>query len=281
MHSQLFPPTLSISSFTFFLISLFLLPISHCQDDENFWQCFSSFDCGAIKNLTFPFWNDNSPEFCRQKDFGLTKCDDREEPVISIGGNEFRLINLNYPAYTMTIARNDLWQQICLSNPINVSLGNDFLSYPPTNRQFTLFYNCSQPRAPINEFPCFQPQGLYSFYVDDSTERENYEEFFDACRTAIKVEVNQSAEIQRQLSLGFWRIGFDVVFDISAIFCKKCDSLNGKCRNFTSPQYPICKSRGPEEKTEEYIHKVEEGKMSKCNPLETQSQFLEQERIVD
>ncbi|XVE64031.1 hypothetical protein DITRI_Ditri07aG0068800 [Diplodiscus trichospermus] len=238
MHSQQFLPTLSISIFT-----LFLLPISHCQDDVDFAQCFSPpFDCGGIKNLTFPFWNDDSPEFCRQEDFRLTKCDDPEGPVISIGGKEFRLLHLNYPAYTMTIARIDLWKQICLSNPTNVTLGSPFVLSSPTNRNLTFFYNCSLPQT-SDTFPCSQE--LNSFYANDSLEREKYEEFFDACRTAIQVQVNQSAFAQPPNDRPtVWRYGFDVVFDVSAVFCQKCDSLNGACRNLSSPQYPVCKRSG-------------------------------------
>ncbi|XP_022737279.1 LEAF RUST 10 DISEASE-RESISTANCE LOCUS RECEPTOR-LIKE PROTEIN KINASE-like 2.7 [Durio zibethinus] len=238
--SQMIISTPSISIFTFFFISLILLPISYCQDDKSFEDCFSPFNCGDIGNLTFPFWIDDRPELCRQEGFRLTKCG-YQQPVIDIGGNEFRLVYLNQATYTMTIARNDLWEHICLENPINITLDYPFLSYPQTNRNLTFFYNCNPP-----QFNC--TLGLRSFYADDLTERDKYEGFNSSCGTAIQVQVNQSAFSQlwneRPQLLEDWRLGFDVVYNFSRLFCSKCNSLNGRCGNWSSPLYPICSKPG-------------------------------------
>ncbi|XWS50752.1 hypothetical protein CRYUN_Cryun12cG0114300 [Craigia yunnanensis] len=247
MHYQLFLSTPTISIFTFFFISLFILPISHSQDDENFELCFSPFKCGDIENLKFPFWTEDRPQFCHQEGFNLTKCED-PQPVINIGGNEFRLIYLNNSTYTMTIARNDLWEQICPSNPITVELDNPFLRYSQTNQKSTFFYNCnSSLPPPAIKFEC--TQGLYSFYAADYlVERDHYEDFNLFCRSAIQVQVNQSSftELQNEgpQSLEDWKRGFDVVYNPKEIFCQKCNSLNGKCANLTASQYPICKIPG-------------------------------------
>ncbi|XP_022739081.1 LEAF RUST 10 DISEASE-RESISTANCE LOCUS RECEPTOR-LIKE PROTEIN KINASE-like 1.2 isoform X3 [Durio zibethinus] len=240
MHSQMIISAPSISIFTFFFISLILLPVSYCQDDKSFEECFSPFNCGDIRNLTFPFWIDGRPEHCRQEGFRLTNCG-YQQPVIDIGGNEFRLIYLNQATYTMTIARNDLWEDICLENPINITLDYPFLCYPQTNRNLTFFYNCNPP-----QFNC--TLGLRSFYADDLTERDKYEGFNSSCGTAIQVQVNQSAFSQlwneRPQLLEDWRLGFDVVYNFSRLFCSKCDSLNGRCGNWSSPLYPICSKPG-------------------------------------
>ncbi|XWS48278.1 hypothetical protein CRYUN_Cryun13aG0061500 [Craigia yunnanensis] len=241
MHSQLILSTLSVSIFTFF-ISLFLLPISYSQDDEIFKQCLYPFKCGVIENLIFPFWTDDHPQLCHQQGFRLTKCDD-SQPIIIIGGHEFRLLYLNHVDYTMTIARNDLWKQICPPIPINVTLSHPFLSYPQTNRNLTLFYNCTLPPRPVL-FQC--TEGLDSFYADDLHERANYEEFSDACDTAIQIQVTQSAFVELQnetpQSLDAWKRGFDLKYNLPEIFCQKCNSLEGKCANLSSDDYPICKN---------------------------------------
>ncbi|XVF09557.1 hypothetical protein REPUB_Repub07fG0104400 [Reevesia pubescens] len=241
MPSQLFPSILSISIFTFFFISLVALPIAYSQDDENFKQCFSPFQCGDIQNITFPFWRDNSHQICQQEGFRLTKCEE-PQPVIHIGEIEFRLIYLNCSTETMTIARNDLWENICPLNPINVTLGSPFLSDSQTNRPVTFIYNCSESvlgRPNVFEIGC--PQGLSFFYADDSTERDNYEDFSDSCETAIQVQVNQSAFPEQENERPVvWTLGFDVVYDFPAIFCQKCNNLEGKCANLDSPRYSIC-----------------------------------------
>ena len=245
MHYQLFLSTPSISIFTFFFISFFILPISHSQDDENFERCFSPFKCGNIENLTFPFWKDDRPQLCRQGGLKLTKCEDRQQPVINIGGNEFQLIYFNYSAYKMSIARNDLWEHICASNPITVELGNPFLSYSHTNRTLTFYFNCYLYSPPPHlPFQCTQRPN--SFYADDLDERDQHVNL--SCHSAIQVQVNQnaSAELQNeeQQLLEHWRWGFDVVYNLPEIFCQKCNSLKGKCANLTSPPYPFCKTPG-------------------------------------
>ncbi|EOY21085.1 Uncharacterized protein TCM_012414 [Theobroma cacao] len=244
MNSQLLLSTPSIYIFTFFLIGLFSLPISFCQDDENFEQCFSRFDCGDIKNLTCAYWTDDRPQLCKQEGFRLTKCDDGK-PVILIGRYEFRMIYLNYFTYAMTIARNDLWEKICPENPTNVTLDNPFLRYSPTNRYLTFFYNCSRsiPSSPNpNPFRC--TEDLYSFYADDLVERARYGDLSDSCDTAIQVQVNQSAfaELQNQTPqrLEAWEKGFDVEYNLAEIFCSACNSRRGKCEILSSPEHPIC-----------------------------------------
>ncbi|XP_040957664.1 LEAF RUST 10 DISEASE-RESISTANCEUS RECEPTOR-LIKE PROTEIN KINASE-like 1.2 isoform X3 [Gossypium hirsutum] len=245
MHYQLCLSTLAISIFTYFLTIFFLIPLSYSQDDENFAQCFDSFSCGDIHNLMFPFSKDDRSQLCRQDGFVLSKCED-PQPIIHIGGNEYRLMYLNHSTSTMSIVRNDLWEQSCLPNPINITINDSFLTYPPTNRHLTLFYNCSNvPQRPII-FPC-SPE-LLSFYADDLSERDTYRDFSNSCGTNIQVQVNQSSfdEVQTERNeymLEEWRFGFNVVYDFPSIFCERCDNLVEKCSNLVnSPRYPVCKS---------------------------------------
>ncbi|KAA3455765.1 putative serine/threonine-protein kinase isoform X4 [Gossypium australe] len=245
MHYQLCLSTLAISIFTFFLTIFFLIPLSYSQDDENFAQCFDAFSCGDVHNLMFPFSKDDRPELCHQDGFVLSKCED-PQPIIHIGGNEYRLMYLNHSTFTMSIVRNDLWEQSCLPNPINITINDSFLNYSPTNRHLTLFYNCfNVPQRPII-FPC-SPE-LLSFYADDLSERDTYRDLSNSCGTNIQVQVSQSSfnELQAERNeymLEEWRFGFNVVYDFPAIFCERCDNLVEKCSNLmNSSRYPVCKS---------------------------------------
>ncbi|XVF53874.1 hypothetical protein PTKIN_Ptkin05aG0134600 [Pterospermum kingtungense] len=238
MQYQVSFSTPSISIFTFFFISLFLLPISHSKDDKNLAQCLSHFDCGDIKNLTFPFWMDGRPSLCRvQESFRLTTCRG-PKPLIDIGGDEFQLIYFNPSTSTMTIARNIF----CPENPIN----NHFLRYSPTNNQnLTFFLNCdSNKQLPSNHFQS-RCQGLqYSVYWSDSVvDRDDYEEYKSSCEKTIQVQVNQSASAQLpkegELPEG-WALGFDVVYNLTDIFCTNCNRFKGECANLSSPDHLIC-----------------------------------------
>ncbi|OMO61544.1 hypothetical protein COLO4_33402 [Corchorus olitorius] len=137
-----------------------------CRDNPHPQFC----QAPVLQSLSYPFWNDDRPQVCKEEGFGLTKCDE-PHPVINISGKEFRLIHVNQAAYTMTIAPEDLWGNICLDNPINITLGNPFLSFSHTVRNLSFFYHCNAtalmetikiPPSPNHIFGCPQE---YSFWM--------------------------------------------------------------------------------------------------------------------
>ncbi|KAL4284859.1 hypothetical protein GQ457_16G024640 [Hibiscus cannabinus] len=239
-----------LPSISFFTLLFFVhLPVSYAQDDANIRQCFQPFSCGNIANLVFPFWSESSPEFCRIEGFGLTKCDD-DQPVINIGVTEFRLVFVDQPNGRITIAREDLWDTICISPPItNLTLGNHLLRFSPANRNLTFFYGCGSSVAPPRDRARFEcSAGSFSLYADDNTDGNSYQQFRRLCPDgAIHVQVNQS-DFQRQgggnFESGTWRVGFDVEYNYAEIFCGKCNGDRSLCNNPTSSQYPVCPNPG-------------------------------------
>ncbi|KAE8723996.1 hypothetical protein F3Y22_tig00011079pilonHSYRG00158 [Hibiscus syriacus] len=251
MHHHL--PSISSSTFLLNLLFFAQLPISYTQNTASINQCYETFRCGNIQNLLFPFWKEGSPEICHNEGFELTKCEEEDdEPVIKIGEAEFRLVFVDQPGYRMTIAREDLWEGIC--NPTskqNMTLGNHFFRFHPTNRNLTFFYDCNESVVPRDGVGFTCTQGSISFYADDLVERGSYERFSSSCRGgAIQVQINDSifgrlkTEDPENFESGRWRLGFDVQYDLPEIFCGKCNSHKGLCDNMTSPQYPICKTHG-------------------------------------
>ncbi|KAH1089892.1 hypothetical protein J1N35_017149 [Gossypium stocksii] len=256
MHHQSFisTPSISISIFTLLLFIIFLLPVSYTQDEPSLRQCFQNFDCGSVKSLAFPFWKEGSPEYCQQEGFEVTECEDGHQPVISIGGTNFRLVSVDLPNYRMTIAREDLWDEVCPSDPNlikNVTLGYP-LSYSEQNRNLTFFFNCESsvtaPQASA-QFQCAQVS--VSVYADDLVDRGFYEQFSGSCKgSPIQVQVNQNAfqqlrtRGQGNVDSEGWRLGFDVSYNLPELFCKRCKRLKGLCDNMTTPQYPFCKHSG-------------------------------------
>ncbi|KAK8490137.1 hypothetical protein V6N13_097274 [Hibiscus sabdariffa] len=242
-----------LPSISFFTLLFFVhLPVSYAQNDANIRQCYESFSCGNIENLVFPFWREGSPEFCRIEGFRLTKCDD-DQPYINIGGTEFRLVSVDQPGFRITIAREDLWETICISPPItNLTLGNHLLRFSPANRNLTFFYGCGSSVAPPRDRARFEcSAGSFSLYADDVNDGNSYQQFRQLCPGgAIHVQVNQSDferhQIQRggNFETGTWRVGFDVEYDYAEIFCGKCNGDKSLCNNPTSSQYPVCPKPG-------------------------------------
>uniref|UniRef100_A0A2N9I0E4 non-specific serine/threonine protein kinase n=1 Tax=Fagus sylvatica TaxID=28930 RepID=A0A2N9I0E4_FAGSY len=93
----------TLSFFFFFTI----LPPSYCIDDELFVQCGRTYDCGDIKNISFPFWGDDRSQYCGLPGFQL-ECHDGKYPIIRFEELEFRVLHINTFLHTMSIARLDL-----------------------------------------------------------------------------------------------------------------------------------------------------------------------------
>ena len=135
---------LVLSSLITLFFFLTILPPSYGTDDERFVECRRPFDCGRIKNISYPFLRDKWPEPCGFPEFKLT-CRDNEYPIISFEELEFRVLNINQPHYIMTIARLDLWNSPCPPTPkfVNTTLDfNNFDYHTPTDQNLTLFYDC-------------------------------------------------------------------------------------------------------------------------------------------
>ncbi|KAK8518267.1 hypothetical protein V6N13_027740 [Hibiscus sabdariffa] len=244
-------PSISFFTFLFFIH----LPVSYAQDDANIRQCYESFPCGAgsRQSFVFPFWREGSPEFCRIEGFGLTKCDD-DQPFINIGGTEFRLVSVDQANERITIAREDLWERICLSSPISnitLGMGNQFPRFSPTNRNLTFFYGCDSWVTPPRDRARTEcSPGSYSLYADDINDGNSYEHFRQVCQGgAIQVQSNFE-QLQRQgqqnFESGIWRVGFDVQYNYAEIFCGKCNRNRSLCNNLTpsDSDYPICPNPG-------------------------------------
>ncbi|KAL4283092.1 hypothetical protein GQ457_16G024630 [Hibiscus cannabinus] len=254
-------PLPSISFFT--LLFFAHLPVSYGQNDANIRQCYESFPCGTgnTQRFVFPYWREDSPEFCRIEGFGLTKCDD-DQPVMNIEGAEFRLVSVDQVNGRITIAREDLWERVCLSSPINnITLGNHFLRFSPTNRNLTFFYGCDSSVAPPRDrarTECTTGPVSYSLYADDITDGNSYQQFRRLCPGgAIQVQSNfEQLQIQgrENFESGTWKVGFDVQYDLGEIFCGECNRNRNLCNNLTSSQYPVCPNPGTHNTISLFLH---------------------------
>ncbi|KAI7985482.1 LEAF RUST 10 DISEASE-RESISTANCE LOCUS RECEPTOR-LIKE PROTEIN KINASE-like 1.4 [Camellia lanceoleosa] len=119
-------------------------PTSHGADDEFYTTCHEkTYDCGEqIKGIGYPFWGEDRPPFCGVQGFKLT-CKGNENTTIVIEKQEFRVLHINQSAYSMTIARADLWDTICPAKFINTTLNWNLFDYGPHPHvlNLTLFYD--------------------------------------------------------------------------------------------------------------------------------------------
>ncbi|KAM4084914.1 hypothetical protein ACB094_08G168900 [Castanea mollissima] len=116
------------------------------------------FDCGPFEHLSQPFTSQTRPPNCGQPqpEFLLTKCDPTDSPELTIAQLRYRVLRLNQTDKTMTLARSDLWENTCLTEFTNTSLGSTILKYTRDNEDLIIYYGCSANFSvkPTNQFNC-------------------------------------------------------------------------------------------------------------------------------
>ncbi|XP_068305630.1 LEAF RUST 10 DISEASE-RESISTANCEUS RECEPTOR-LIKE PROTEIN KINASE-like 1.2 isoform X4 [Pyrus communis] len=138
------------------LVTVILLSTAALGEDDNrYTKCRGYYDCGLLKNISYPFWAANGrPQQCGLEYYELT-CREDQFPVMKIEDQDFLVLNFSRQFYTMTIARSDLWDTPCTDHIVNTTLDYDRFSYVPTVRNLTLLYGC-QPgnMSSLNNFTC-------------------------------------------------------------------------------------------------------------------------------
>ncbi|KAK4362012.1 hypothetical protein RND71_017253 [Anisodus tanguticus] len=250
MHAQNFPLPLLHSIITFLLFLITSSP-SYGQKNEQYTTCNSSYSCGNIRNIGFPFWGGDRPQECGLSQFEL-ECEANQDPVIKIDNHNFRVHAIINDTRTMRIARKDLEEDICPDRFGNTSLNDTLFRYGPDLQAFVLLYGC-----PFNipsewkkfSFSCNNTgDSSVGFYPDES-----FSSFwgpkYPSCEFKAVVPVMQK-EFDLFKNQGSTKIlellkkGFDVVYNKS-LECIACERSGGLCwlDTDTTEQTCLCKDR--------------------------------------
>ncbi|PQQ01170.1 LEAF RUST 10 DISEASE-RESISTANCE LOCUS RECEPTOR-LIKE PROTEIN KINASE-like 1.2 isoform X2 [Prunus yedoensis var. nudiflora] len=237
---------LPILFITFNLITA-LIPSALCDDDAQYTECRNTYDCGLLKNITYPFWAANSrPKHCGREGYELT-CRDNQYPVFRIEEQDFLVLNISREDYTITIARVDLWDSPCPSRLVNTTLDYNRFSYAQAVRNLTLFYGCVPTNHSIsNNFTCKieGTQNDLAIYIDDSISRLAPGQNETFCPYNIRVPImwtgvdrppeNYTVDVlERVLNQGFM-----VEYYADWKLCGPCMLSNGTCgSNITTDSF--------------------------------------------
>ncbi|KAG6675732.1 hypothetical protein I3842_15G118300 [Carya illinoinensis] len=248
------PSILHIS--LFIILTVLLLPPSYCiGDDPLFAECGRPYHCGSFENISFPYWiDDDRPDYCGHRDKGYELQCVNEYPVLRFEELKFRVLNVNQSTNKMTIARTDLWGNLCPDKKLNTTLNYSLYDYTSTVQNLTLFYGCSQ-NASIpagNRFECSQGDWNNAYFVDDTLLPHgiNLSEFnSQLCDATVKVPVFKTIAFNEVPVVGAATLlmkilekGFEVEYDQSLmVACSGCQSSGGICSsNGTSTPPFVC-----------------------------------------
>ncbi|XP_019462525.1 PREDICTED: LEAF RUST 10 DISEASE-RESISTANCE LOCUS RECEPTOR-LIKE PROTEIN KINASE-like 1.2 isoform X2 [Lupinus angustifolius] len=233
----------SIISISFFLITL---PTSISQEVDKHIDCASSYSCGELYNMYYPFWGQNRPSYCgSNKQFEL-KCEGQQNTSIQTDSQNFRVLRIDPTSYTMTLIREHLAYDQCDSSRLtNNSLSTSFFHYMPNVRNITIFYDCPNNSLSYgnSSFPCKGEAKKRAFYVDRSSTTD-----VQNCSQGFSVDVQVTQEIgdeggieglNKALSYGF-------VVNYTADYpkCIGCLRSDGTCGSNDTSQFTCYCSNG-------------------------------------
>ncbi|XLR66252.1 LEAF RUST 10 DISEASE-RESISTANCEUS RECEPTOR-LIKE PROTEIN KINASE-like 1.2 isoform X1 [Arachis hypogaea] len=232
------PPSF-VKAFVFF--SSLLLPTYSAGDVKGYTDC-APFTCGTFKNISYPFWNSNQPDYCGHPTFKLD-CQ-QDQVTINIKAQKFDVIDIDQNSQSLKIARFDLYNDPCSRDNTNVSLDNDFFKFTSNDGNITLVYDCDPPSywsdISFKYFAMFN----CSIYGGDPSAAylvlmENLGVIFDmGCKFIIVPALAKDI-----LSFNSYALnnGFEVGWSgVNETLCDSCKQSGGRCGHNASLNEFIC-----------------------------------------
>lgn len=241
MH-PLFLPTFSLW-LTTTAFTLIHIPKSSCQDQQ-YVACGVPYECGNI-SFIYPFWGGNRSN-CGYPGFEVS-CQGNV-PRITIEPVTYRILApVNTASHSLTLAREDLWNDSCPRFLHNTSLNFNIFSYSSNIANITLSYNCTTPSN--------LPQQQKQFVCPGNSTTTNTTSFFSTsnvvnripnlvtCSDSITVPINQGA-LQNLTSTAALRdalvAGFPLQYEANNSICTECKQSGGRCGYNTSFNSFVC-----------------------------------------
>ncbi|KAI9174466.1 hypothetical protein LWI28_017732 [Acer negundo] len=236
MKSTIFPIPLLFFFITNLLLSI-IFPGYVYGIDDRYSKCSSSFNCGKFKDIGYPFWGNDQPEYCGHPGFKLENCQEADNVTMDSWSWKYHVINIHLETQVLKLARMDFSASICPETIYNNSLDEKLFSYTINDEYATLLYDCdptedraayySQFSCPINNIP----RNAY-FYFDQSIYSSRDVTSW-GCKISLVMPVLVIA------AQGFWNHslsinqvvieGFEVRWIIDALQCQDCINSGGKC----------------------------------------------------
>ncbi|XP_028779984.1 LEAF RUST 10 DISEASE-RESISTANCE LOCUS RECEPTOR-LIKE PROTEIN KINASE-like 2.7 [Neltuma alba] len=220
-------------------------------------SCISSFDCANLKNLDYPFWGSERPDYCGHPKFELD-CDG-EYAEITIKSESYRVLEVNYSDYSLRVVRTDFWDDVCLTYFRNNSIDLPFFNYSLDSRNLTLYYDClsspfSDPYITPTQFNCSKNSTkiVDYFLLAGGGYGTSEIEQTGACRSTVIVPIlgSQARILDEDSSVENMKTaihkGFKFAWEANNTLCSACRNSGGQCGyNISSSEFTCYCKDGP------------------------------------
>ncbi|KAI3768103.1 hypothetical protein L2E82_18535 [Cichorium intybus] len=243
-------PTLTLFVFTVILAICF--PAIWCQETRPFDVCGQSVECGGIP-IDYPFWGSDLPAYCGHPGFQLT-CESNV-PLLNYQSVNYRVLDTNTSTQTITIARKDLWANICPQFLYNTSYSSLFFQDDNFGqRNVSLYYECNtdlrlKPLGANFKFTCnVNDSESDGYFFRTDLIAPNMTNFLAQCKNHIDVPVNQSSAARLASTAATTEdlrsalmAGFNLQWTAPDDKCYQCIRSNGRCgSNLSLPELFVC-----------------------------------------
>ncbi|CAL9012711.1 unnamed protein product [Prunus brigantina] len=215
--------------------------------NANLSNCSQAFDCGPLRNLSYPFTGGSRPSYCGPPEFHINCIDD--SPELTILSLSYRVLQLDPVRRNLKLARSDLWTSTCTDMVFNSTMKSEFFSYNESDDvDVTISYGCnSTNNTPKfgNRFHCNNNRAFNdSYYLIGPVPLDPIMSMFK-CEIGITVPIlKTSAEklvanrslFQEAINEGF-TVNYTNPYDNQ---CAQCLGVNGLCGFDSGSSRPVC-----------------------------------------
>ncbi|XP_027928645.1 putative receptor-like protein kinase At4g00960 [Vigna unguiculata] len=205
------------------------VPTYLCEDDAQYSNCSNAFTCGNTNlDLRYPFFGENRDSYCGEERLAC----ERGVPKITLNDAKYRILDWHNTTQTVTIARDDYWDGICVSEYKNNTFDNTHFRY---DHQYNDLANLTLFYCPSNSPPSISTNPLgplicgaadrYVYYTSQS------ELSYTGSCTVVVIpifETNASLVIDNKISEALQN-GFELNWVGNYDDCNKCSDSGGEC----------------------------------------------------
>lgn len=207
------------------------------QNNLEYEICRQPFQCGGLRNLSYPFWGGSRPRSCGYPGFGLD-CGANDYPILTISPLSYKILDVDFSRYTLRIARQDLWNTTCPTLLQNTTLNPPAIQIPPdsSDENVTIYYDCvflsrGPQNTTLNQFTC-DVNGVNTLNLFGPGPGPGI-----PCNDSISIPVNQTAAraLNTPLNLSVNALrdaldgGFYVQWSANNDYCQGCGRSGGTC----------------------------------------------------
>ncbi|KAL6994000.1 non-specific serine,threonine protein kinase [Sarracenia purpurea var. burkii] len=238
------PKFFSTSNFLFAIIILVIADLPPSSGAQ-YLNCSQPFQCSGISNIRYPFWGGNRPEYCGHQSFQLN-CSG-EAPTITIQSRPYRVLAIDSATTTLTVVREEFWNNDCPQYLYNATLDTDHFNYVSGTENLILYYNCRDTAQTAITFPtqfaCTAngTAGTFALYSTSGlTTNPNANNTSVQCATNVGIQVNQTAAALELAGNGGGNLiqvlnaGVGLLWTANNSACDQCLNSGGLCGSSTS-----------------------------------------------